>query len=210
MILTRGLNCRCLKLLFKTKSESALDSLVPSPDFAAALEVERNNKLIGNFILRHLQRDIQFSSLADFLEAASTNIGSIITTSASNKHIEPPFISIFPLQPITTHPESTTNFPSSSYMVSPPHTPPHTTHTSATLTPPTTPRPNPPRTMAAWFAPLALPQVLNDMPVDYQSKIPLFDGTPQNIIAQQHVDKMADFFDLHEIGEENVTMRLFV
>jgi len=64
--------------------------------------------------------------------------------------------------------------------------------------------------MAAWFAPLALPQVLNDMPVDYQRKIPLFDGTPQGITAQQHVDKMMVFFDLHEIDEQNVTMRLFV
>ena len=192
--------------LFKTKSESALDSLVPNPDFAAALEVERNNKLIENFILRHLQRDIQFSSLADFLEAASANIGSTITASTSNEHTEPPFISIFPLQPIITHPESTANFPSSSHVIFPPHT----THTSATPTPPTTPKPNPPRAMAARFAPLALPQVLNDMPANYQSKIPLFDGTPQNITAQQHVDKMADFFDLHEIDEENVTMRLFV
>lgn len=64
--------------------------------------------------------------------------------------------------------------------------------------------------MAARFAPVTLPQVLNDMPADYQSKIPLFDNTPQNITAQQHVDKMADFFDIHEIDEENVTMRLFV
>jgi len=64
--------------------------------------------------------------------------------------------------------------------------------------------------MAARFAPLALPQVLNDMPADYQRKIPLFDGMPQGITAQQHVDKMMDFFDLHEIDAENVTMRLFV
>ena len=48
------------------------------------------------------------------------------------------------------------------------------------------------------------------MPADYQSKIPLFDGSPQSVTAQQHIDRMADFFDLHEIDEENVTMRLFV
>ena len=48
------------------------------------------------------------------------------------------------------------------------------------------------------------------MPADYQSKIPLFDGTPQSVTAQQHVDRMTDFFDLHEIDAENVTMRLFV
>jgi len=35
-------------------------------------------------------------------------------------------------------------------------------------TPPTPPRPNPPRVMAARFSRLVLPQVLNDMPVDYQ------------------------------------------
>jgi len=79
-----------------------------------------------------------------------------------------------------------------------------------THTPPTPPRSNPPRVMAARFAPLVLPQVLDDMPSDYQSKILFFDGTPNSITAQQHVDKMADFYELHEIDEENVAMRLFV
>lgn len=64
--------------------------------------------------------------------------------------------------------------------------------------------------MATHFAPLVLPQVLDDMPNDYQSKIPFFDGTPNGSIAQQHVDKMADFYELHEIDAENVAMRLFV
>jgi len=77
-------------------------------------------------------------------------------------------------------------------------------------TPPTPPRSNPPRVMAARFTPLILPQVLDDMPSDYWSKIPFFDGTPNSITAQQHVDKMADFYELHEIDEENVAMRLFV
>lgn len=40
--------------LFKTKSENALDSIVPNLDFAVALEFEKHNKLIDNFILRHL------------------------------------------------------------------------------------------------------------------------------------------------------------
>ena len=48
------------------------------------------------------------------------------------------------------------------------------------------------------------------MPAHYQSKISLFDGTPQGVTTQQHVDRMIDFFDLHEIDAENVTMRLFV
>ena len=64
--------------------------------------------------------------------------------------------------------------------------------------------------MDARYAPLVLPQNLDDMPADYQRKIPLFDGTPQGITALQHVDRMVDFFDLHEIDAKNVTMRLFV
>ena len=63
--------------------------------------------------------------------------------------------------------------------------------------------------MVVRYTPLVLPQVLNDMLVDYQSKIPIFDAT-QSIIAQQHVDKMNDFFDLHEVEAKNVTTRLFV
>jgi len=77
-------------------------------------------------------------------------------------------------------------------------------------TPPTPPRPNPPRVMAARFAPFVLSQVLDDMPVDYQRKISFFDGTPNSITAQQHVDRMVDFYELHEIDAENVAMRLFV
>jgi len=50
-------------------------------------------------------------------------------------------------------------------------------------TPPTPPRPNPPKMMAACFVPLVLPQVLDDMPADYQSKIPFFDGSPSGIIV---------------------------
>ena len=194
-------------LLFKTKSESALGSLVPDHDFPVALEVERNNKLIENFILRHLQREIHFSNLVDFLEAASANIGSSITDSSSKIPTKLPFIPTIPLQPIITYQKSVVNSPSSSHIASPPHTPPHT---SVTLTPPTTPRPNLPREMATRFTPLALPQQLHDMPADYQSKIPIFDGTPQSVPAQQHMDRMADFCDLHEIDEEDVTMRFFV
>lgn len=55
-----------------------------------------------------------------------------------------------------------------------------------------------------------LPQNLDDMPTNYPSKIPLFDGTPHGVTAQQHVDRMKNFFDLHEIDAEDVTMRLFV
>jgi len=37
--------------------------------------------------------------------------------------------------------------------------------------------------MVARFAPLVLPQVLDDMPADYQSKIPFFDGNPNDITS---------------------------
>ncbi len=55
-----------------------------------------------------------------------------------------------------------------------------------------------------------MPANLHDMPADYQSKIPMFDATPQSITAQQHIDKMTTFFDLYELDEEDVTMRFFV
>ena len=63
--------------------------------------------------------------------------------------------------------------------------------------------------MVARYAPLVLPQNLDDMPVDYKRKIPLFDAT-QSITTQQHVDRMNDLFDLHEVDAKNVSMRLFV
>ena len=129
--------------MFESKSERAIDYIVPNPQFLVDLETERANWSIDNYIAAQPQNPI-----------------------AS------------PLQ--TMH------------------------------IPPTPLRPNPLRMMATHFPPLVLPQVLDDMPIDYQSKIPFFDGTPNNITAQQHVDKMADFNELHEIDAENVAMRLFV
>ena len=46
------------------------------------------------------------------------------------------------------------------------------------------------------------------MPQDYQTRIPQFDGTG-NMTSQKHVDNMNDFFDLQEVDEEDVKMRLF-
>jgi hypothetical protein len=62
--------------------------------------------------------------------------------------------------------------------------------------------------MAARYAPLVLASPLHNMPQDYQTRIPQFDGTG-TMTAQQHVDKMNDFFDLQEVDEEDVKMRLF-
>lgn len=188
--------------LFKTKSESDLDSLVPDPDFAATIEFERHNKVVENFILRHLQSGIHATTLADFVENISDHIGSTIT---AHEQASPPFVSI---SPIITYPESATGSPPTPTT---PQTPP-----PVIIIPPITPPPPhthptpPPRAMAARFAPLVLPQNLHDMPADYQSKIPMFDGTPQSVSAQQHIDRMSTFFDLYELDEEDVTMRLFV
>lgn len=199
--------------MFKAKSESALDSLVLDPDFAASLAYERHNKLVDNFILRHLQNDLHTTTLADLLENISENIAATITAHEASS---PPFVSI---SPIITYPESSAGSPSTPRTPSTPPSPqislPLVTAPVIILPPPPpqthpTPPPPPPRAMAARFAPLALPQNLHDMPADYQSKIPMFDGTPQSVTAQQHVDKMTTFFDLYELDEEDVTMRLFV
>jgi hypothetical protein len=50
----------------------------------------------------------------------------------------------------------------------------------------------PPPIMAARYAPLVLVAPLHNMPQDYQTRIPQFDGTGA-LNAQQHVDKMNDF-----------------
>ena len=46
------------------------------------------------------------------------------------------------------------------------------------------------------------------MPQDYQRKIFQFDGSSHHT-AQQHVNKMTDYFELHEIDEADVQMRIF-
>lgn len=46
------------------------------------------------------------------------------------------------------------------------------------------------------------------MPTDYQSKIVQFEGT-RHYTAQQHVNKITYYFELHEIDTDNVQMRLF-
>ena len=62
--------------------------------------------------------------------------------------------------------------------------------------------------MATIYAPLVLVSPLHGMPQDYQTGLPQFDGTGA-LNAQQHVDKMNDYFDLQEVDEEYVHMRIF-
>jgi hypothetical protein len=68
--------------------------------------------------------------------------------------------------------------------------------------------PNPPRAMAARFAPLVLPAQLHDLPRNYSSRIKLFD-VEGNISAQRHLDWFNDFVDLEEVDYADAKMRLF-
>jgi hypothetical protein len=62
--------------------------------------------------------------------------------------------------------------------------------------------------VVAKYAPLVLAAPLHAMPQDYQTRLPQFNGTgPLN--AQQHVDKMNDYFYLQEVDEADVQMRFF-
>lgn len=58
------------------------------------------------------------------------------------------------------------------------------------------------------YAPLVFPTKLHSMLADHQSNIFLFDAT-SHYTTHQHVTKMSDFFELHEIDEADVQMRLF-
>jgi hypothetical protein len=66
---------------------------------------------------------------------------------------------------------------------------------------------NPPRLMAARFAPLSLPAQLHDFPQNYNQRIKLYD-VEGNASAQKHLDWFNDFFDLEEVDYEDVKMRL--
>ena len=62
--------------------------------------------------------------------------------------------------------------------------------------------------MAAWYAPLVLPQPLAPFPNDYQSRIPHFIGV-ESTTTQELVDRMNDAFDYMELEEETMKMRMF-
>jgi len=203
--------------LFETKSKIAIGDTFLNPQFVQDLEIERANRSIDAYILNSLQTSIVATNSLELLESTSATLGSSVALSSSKVHSQTQFIPILPVQPSISEQRSAISSPPSTPQTSIISSPPSTPHTPITSTavvvinPPSSPRPvsNPPRIMAARCAPLVLPQNLDAMPTDCQSKIPLFDAT-QGITAQQHVDRMNDFFDLHEIDEENVTMRLFL
>ena len=203
--------------MFKAKSESALADTVLNPQFVQYLETKRVNRSIDAYILNSLQTSNVATNITELLESASATLGSSAILSSSEIHTEPPFIPTLPIQPTISDQRFAISSPPSTPQTSIISSPPSTPHTPITSTvvvvinPPASPRPvsNPPRAMVAKYAPLVFPQNLDAVPANYQSKTPLFDAT-QGITTHQHVDKMNDFFDLHEIDEENVTMRLLV
>ena len=64
------------------------------------------------------------------------------------------------------------------------------------------------RTMEKIYAPLILLVNLNDMPDNYDSKIKQFGAEDINS-TQQHIDWCKYFYDLTEVDEEDVQLRLF-
>ena len=198
--------------LFETTSEIIVGDTILNPKFIQYIETERENRSIDAYIL-NLQTSIVATNIPKLLKSAFATLGSSAVLSSFEIPTEPPFIPTLPVQPTISDQISTISSPPStpqtSIISSPPSTP-HIPITSTTIiitNPTASPRSisNPPRVMAARYAPPILPQNLDAMSTDYQSKIPLFDAT-QGITAQQHVDMMNDFFDLHEVDEENVTM----
>ena len=61
---------------------------------------------------------------------------------------------------------------------------------------------------AARFAPLALPVVLHNLPLNYAQIISLYDGEG-NVSEKYHVGKFDDIIDLEEVDYEDFKMRLF-
>jgi hypothetical protein len=67
---------------------------------------------------------------------------------------------------------------------------------------------NPPRAMAARFAPLILPAQLHDLPQNYSQRIRLYD-VEGDVSAEKHLDWFNDFVDLEEVDYADAKMRLF-
>lgn len=179
--------------LFRTKSKNALSETVLDPDFIVDLEVQQANKSIDEYILKSPQSSVNTSTAPELSEQSSITLGSPLFPSTSSiipskVHYSPPFVPTLHHQPIISHLSPTSPGSSS------------TLHQHLNLSHPTT--------MENRYAPLVLPAQLGAMPADYQSKIIQFDGTGHDT-AQQHVNKITDYFELHEIDTDNVQMRLF-
>lgn len=128
--------------LFQIKSESIVASTILNPKFVKDLETKKPNKSIDDCILKQFQTSIVATNIPEFLESASTTLGSSVITSSSKIPIEPSFIPTIPVQPsisdqnsAVVSPPSTPSTPKTSKISSPPSTP-HTPHTSVAPTRP--------------------------------------------------------------------------
>ena len=68
--------------LFETKSESAIDFTVLNPEFVKNIEIEIANRSIDSYIL-NIQNSIVATNIPEFIEFASTTLGSSAITSGS-------------------------------------------------------------------------------------------------------------------------------
>jgi hypothetical protein len=59
------------------------------------------------------------------------------------------------------------------------------------------------------YRPLKLPHILHDFPPKYYEYLPVFDGEPDAISAEKHIQGFEHFIDLFEIDHEDVCMRAF-
>jgi hypothetical protein len=59
------------------------------------------------------------------------------------------------------------------------------------------------------YRPLKLPHILHDFPPKHYKYLPVFDGEPDAITAEKHIQEFEHFIDLFEIDHDDVCMRAF-
>jgi hypothetical protein len=59
------------------------------------------------------------------------------------------------------------------------------------------------------YRPLKLPHILHDFPPKHYEYLPMFDGEPDAISAEKHIQGFEHFIDLFEIDHDDVCMRAF-
>jgi hypothetical protein len=59
------------------------------------------------------------------------------------------------------------------------------------------------------YRPLKLPHILHDFPPKHYEYLPMFDGEPDTISAEKHIQGFEHFIDLFEIDHDDVCMRAF-
>jgi hypothetical protein len=59
------------------------------------------------------------------------------------------------------------------------------------------------------YRPLKLPHILHNFPPKHYEYLPMFDGEPDTISAEKHIQGFEHFIDLFEIDHDDVCMRAF-